>query len=542
MRTHVIAIVGLLLLVSAAADAQTISRPPAPVVTAGAGMKEVIFDWDPVPGAQTYRLYANTGDRGYFVPVSDERIPRGRTRAAIPIAVHKQEWSKTRYLVTACNSAGCTRSNEVSPADLMLETIGYLKASNTGARDGLGAQVALSADGSTLAVSAGGEDGANNSLPQSGAVYIYRRNGRQWTQEAMLKASDGLSNTRLGSAGGSPLAYRYLGLSANGSTLAVGAPTRERSGLANAGVVFVYQRAADNSWSEVAQFAGAPVAANDYYGYSVDVSSDGAYIKVNSMYPQGGAGTPEGRTIVWHWNGQAWSASGAIAPYYAGDRCPTVRMTADAKLLVSACRTPAGDGRLVTSRRVIGTNTWLRVADQAYLWFENPNMAMNYDGSWIAFHEHNPYDDTGGIGIYRRNENAWVEHVHWLGASNSVGYNGFGHAIEFSRNGEHLAFSDPRWFASGAGSMESWGGSGFSDGAVLILKRQPDAIGHHHYTRLLKASNPGDLDRFGESVAFGGADGHYLAVGAPGEDSAATGVDGDQLSEVAESAGAVYLY
>jgi len=58
----------------------------------------------------------------------------------------------------------------------------------------------------------------------------------------------------------------------------------------------------------------------------------------------------------------------------------------------------------------------------------------------------------------------------------------------------------------------------------------------------LKASNPGNLDRFGESLSFGGADGHYLVVGAPGEDSAATGIDGDQLSEGAEDSGAAYLY
>jgi hypothetical protein len=79
-------------------------------------------------------------------------------------------------------------------------------------------------------------------------------------------------------------------------------------------------------------------------------------------------------------------------------------------------------------------------------------------------------------------------------------------------------------------------------GAVFFLVRRPEAIPQFFVTRLIKATNPGDLDRFGESVAFGGAYGFYFAVGAPHEDSAATGVDGNQQSEAALDSGAVYLY
>jgi hypothetical protein len=53
---------------------------------------------------------------------------------------------------------------------------------------------------------------------------------------------------------------------------------------------------------------------------------------------------------------------------------------------------------------------------------------------------------------------------------------------------------------------------------------------------------PSDNDWFGSSVSFGGPSGRYLAVGGPGEASAATGVDGDRLDESAAFAGAVYLY
>jgi hypothetical protein len=55
-----------------------------------------------------------------------------------------------------------------------------------------------------------------------------------------------------------------------------------------------------------------------------------------------------------------------------------------------------------------------------------------------------------------------------------------------------------------------------------------------------KASNTDVSDLFGEAVALS-ADGNTLAVGVD-EDSAATGINGDQSDNSSSSAGAVYLY
>jgi hypothetical protein len=54
-----------------------------------------------------------------------------------------------------------------------------------------------------------------------------------------------------------------------------------------------------------------------------------------------------------------------------------------------------------------------------------------------------------------------------------------------------------------------------------------------------KASNPGTTDRFGYAVALAG---DTLVVSADQEDSAATGVNGDQSSNAASDAGAVYIF
>src|SRR5207237_799860 len=99
----------------------------------------------------------------------------------------------------------------------------YLKASNTDSIDYFGNNVALSADGNTLAVGAYREASAtmgingnqmDNSKSGSGAVYIFSRSGGSWSQQAYLKAS----NTDSGDSFGGSVA-----LSADGNTLAVGA-------------------------------------------------------------------------------------------------------------------------------------------------------------------------------------------------------------------------------------------------------------------------------------------------------------------------------
>jgi hypothetical protein len=58
---------------------------------------------------------------------------------------------------------------------------------------------------------------------------------------------------------------------------------------------------------------------------------------------------------------------------------------------------------------------------------------------------------------------------------------------------------------------------------------------------LIKAPNPAAGDYFGTSVALSG-NARILAIGAVGEDSAATGIDGNQLSNSSTDSGAVYLY
>ncbi len=106
----------------------------------------------------------------------------------------------------------------------------YIKASNTGSFDGLGQQLALSADGDTLALGAPHESscgiGVNSSFPDpvdnncssSGAVYLFNYANNIWQQQTHIKAPNASSSAQFGSS---------LSLSSDSDSLVIGADTEE---------------------------------------------------------------------------------------------------------------------------------------------------------------------------------------------------------------------------------------------------------------------------------------------------------------------------
>jgi len=99
----------------------------------------------------------------------------------------------------------------------------FIKASNPGTNDWFGSRMALSGDGSTLAVGSQLENGGskgingdqkNQSAEDSGTIYFFTRNGTTWTQTAYVKASNADAYDEFGSA---------MALSKDGKLMAVGA-------------------------------------------------------------------------------------------------------------------------------------------------------------------------------------------------------------------------------------------------------------------------------------------------------------------------------
>ena len=168
----------------------------------------------------------------------------------------------------------------------------YLKASNTGGEDEFGWSVALSGDGLTLAVGALNEDGENDALQNSGAVYVFVENAERYIT-AQTSASTDLFGTS-------------VALSGDGLTLAVGTPRGDQS----SGAVYVFTRpSADSSdWRQSPDIQASRQGLGSQFGNSVALSDDGTILVASAhledsaatgINPESGTGQAENSGAVY---------------------------------------------------------------------------------------------------------------------------------------------------------------------------------------------------------------------------------------------------
>jgi len=174
--------------------------------------------------------------------------------------------------------------------------------SNTDIGDVFGAQVSISGDGLTLAVSAIGEDSqgigidneniadiappsqTDNTATSSGAIYIFTRDTLPtidtWSQQAYIKASNTENADSLGTA---------ITLSNDGNTLAVaalGEDSNDRNNeidntSLNSGAVYIYTR--NNSiWSQQDYLKADNIHANAGFGSALDLSDNGNTLAIGA--------------------------------------------------------------------------------------------------------------------------------------------------------------------------------------------------------------------------------------------------------------------
>ena len=129
--------------------------------------------------------------------------------------------------------------------------------------------------------------------------------------------------------------------------------------------------------------------------------------------------------------------------------------------------------------------------------------------------------------------------IGYFKASNTNSQDYFGHAVALSGDGKTMAVGACYESSSATGVNGTESDNSFDDsGAVYIFTRSSSGWVQEAY---IKASNTQEYDEFGWSVALS-QDGNTLAVGAYKEDSAATGINGDETNNDAEDAGAVYVF
>ncbi len=279
--------------------------------------KVLTFQWSAVEGATFYKLYKHDATTGGVVQIGGDLTS---TQATDEIGVHVHDWVNNYYYVEACNTEGCKKSDLTFTATEMIKAIGYIKASNTESGDFFGWSIALSADGTTLAVGAPSEDskaiGVNgdqtqNESTNSGAVYVFIKENGVWKQQAYLKASNTeqpdinpyrvLPNDRFG--------YK-VALSDDGNTLAVSALLEDSPSTGincnqanyetttynsssdpsddfisandyDTGAVYVFTRAA-SEWTQDAYVKSSYFKSTMRFGETLALSGDGKTLAVGA--------------------------------------------------------------------------------------------------------------------------------------------------------------------------------------------------------------------------------------------------------------------
>ena len=140
---------------------------------------------------------------------------------------------------------------------------------------------------------------------------------------------------------------------------------------------------------------------------------------------------------------------------------------------------------------------------------------------------------AGSIYVFVRNGTVWTQQAH-LRAPNPDENDSFGRAVVDGDTLVAVAINE------GSGSpgpgADQHDNSVPRSGAAYVYQRFGTVWRFQEY---IKASNPDQLDQFGSQAALSG---DLLAVAASGEDSAATGIDGDDSDNSVTDSGAVFIF
>jgi HJR/Mrr/RecB family endonuclease len=284
----------------------------------------------------------------------------------------------------------------------------YVKASNTGVDDQFGEMVALSADGSTLAVGVRREDSAATGIggdqaddaeKDAGAMYVFIRTNNAWSQQAYVKAS----NTGAGHWFG-----RAVALSADGNVLAAG----------GGGAAYVFERT-NNVWSQQANFKASNTESGDGFGSRLALSSDGYTLAVTAP-------------------GEASSATGI-----GGDQADNAAKNSGAAYV------------FVRMNNAWSQQAYVKASNTAAGDYFGDAVALSGDGNTLAVGA--SWEDSGAIGIngdqannaaiyagagyvFVRTNNTWSQKAY-VKASNAGGNDYFGYegSIALSADGYTLA-------------------------------------------------------------------------------------------------------
>ena len=338
------------------------------------------------------------------------------------------------------NGNGADNSAEDSGAAYVFSRTGgkwaqqaYVKASNADAGDQFGWSVSLSDDGNTMAVGASTESSnargvngnqADNSAANAGAVYVFTRSARTWSQEAYLKGAQTDAGDLFGFC---------VDLSSDGNTLAIcgydedggssGINGNESDNSKNgSGCAYIFVRNGA-AWKQTVYFKQSNnTHPQDAFGSAIAISGDGKTLVVDAADEDGTVGgingeqytgqqigdNSNGALYVFHNADGVWSQQAYIKPsnIRVNDQFGIrVALSSDGNVMVASSMLQGGGGRGVTANQ------------------------QDFSA-----------EESGAVYVFTRIGSTWTQRAY-VKSPNSDAYDEFGSALGLSGDANTLAIA-----------------------------------------------------------------------------------------------------
>jgi hypothetical protein len=533
------------LAMSVTAFGQT-SAPAAPTLTAGAEFKGLRLDWDPVPGATWYQLEYRAHQTGAFVQQGDD-FPATATSTQFSFPLHLFDWTYARYRLAACNSAGCSRSAEVSVSNLRRDAVGYFKSSNPQELALFGAAADLSPDGYNLVAAAPRENATEtDDFIRGGAAYVFHRGSDgKWFQRGRFDLHH--------------QAFRMEGLhvdvatSGSANTVAVALhqywPGTVPVDESPTGEVDVYYAKPGSGTYTVKRIPRPDVFA---FGTSVALSESGYVLAVGVSDSQAGHAIYKSVNGVWQNVRNLPGRRGGL-----DDGCGyAVFLSRDGRTIAEQCVTATTPARAYV--RVWSGSNWtvrseitLETSATGDLEWGHEGLAIDATGDTIAvqFRKHDdPNDPTNFNGsaevrVYKRGAAGYSQVARLTPGAwrTSDRRDEYGRHLAFGGDGHTLAVGDTYDNGTGTGPRAAPLVSGTAQTGAVYVYRLSDTW---KLANMVKPNYPPSTSGtygFGWSPHLSQT-GKTLLVAVGFEDSSAQGIDGDWANAGRPASGAAFLY
>jgi hypothetical protein len=309
---------------------------------------------------------------------------------------------------------------------------------------GIGASVALSADGNTALI------GAPRQLGERGAVWVFTRSGSSWTlREQLTAGSEEQGTGRFGMS---------VALSSDGKTALVGAPRNN----AQRGAVWAFRRTESGFVHDGPELLGLLTSGTGFFGRAVALSADGGTAVIGSPGAQGYAGA----TWAYTRTGAGWPRIGtelsAVGESGAGRFGSSAALSADGRTALVGGRSDAADAGAA----------WVFTKGEAGWSQQGPKLTPGDESGpgWFGFsaalsangdlaligapHDHNP---LGAAWTFQREAGVWSQQGGKLAPPEGGSSRSFGWRLALASN-ESVALVGAPHAATNVG--EAWAFTG----------------------------------------------------------------------------------